>query len=413
MSTTTPKIAIVGAGLSGLVAAIVLEEQGIQPVIYEATDRIGGRVKTDMYEGVPLDHGFQVLLTEYPMTRKYLDYDALRLKRFLPGAVLWKDKKTSTLGDPIRNLGFLLPTLFSTAGSISDKWKIFRLSAALKKMPVAQAFATPNISTLQLLTEYGFSKRIINNFFKPFFSGIFLEDALQTSSRMFQFVYKLFSQGDAAIPEKGMQEIPQQLFSKLRHTQLFFNKRVDRITERTLHFLDGNTDTFDAILIATDPTTLLPQLAPIPVKWYHTETFYFKAKESTIKKPLIGLLTAGDTLVNNIHFVTDLISTGSPFPVLSATVVKDHQLSSTDLIEQVTKELSKHLGLEGLQFIKSYSIDKALPILEKPQYNSRLVTYSKHIYLAGDHLANGSINAAMLSGETAANEIIKTLGATT
>ena len=55
------KIYIVGAGVSGLVAAQVLENQGYQPVILEASDRAGGRVKTDIKKGFQLDHGFQVV----------------------------------------------------------------------------------------------------------------------------------------------------------------------------------------------------------------------------------------------------------------------------------------------------------------------------------------------------------------
>jgi monoamine oxidase len=39
------KVAIVGAGVAGLVAAIELEKAGIAATIYESTDKVGGRVK--------------------------------------------------------------------------------------------------------------------------------------------------------------------------------------------------------------------------------------------------------------------------------------------------------------------------------------------------------------------------------
>ncbi|MBV6657858.1 MAG: FAD-dependent oxidoreductase [Devosiaceae bacterium] len=50
-------IGIVGAGVSGLAAAQVLSETGVSVQIFEARDRIGGRIWTDASLGVPLDLG--------------------------------------------------------------------------------------------------------------------------------------------------------------------------------------------------------------------------------------------------------------------------------------------------------------------------------------------------------------------
>ena len=122
------KIHIIGAGLSGLIAARVLENHGYYPVAIEATDRVGGRVKTDIIDGYQLDHGFQVLLTAYPAVQKYLDYEALDLQPFLPGASIFKANKQKIIGDPLRNLPLLFPTLLSGIGSVSDKLKILKLN---------------------------------------------------------------------------------------------------------------------------------------------------------------------------------------------------------------------------------------------------------------------------------------------
>ena len=58
MEKKSTKIAIIGAGISGLVAALILEKGGYVPTIYETSDRVGGRVKTDVVEGYQLDHGY-------------------------------------------------------------------------------------------------------------------------------------------------------------------------------------------------------------------------------------------------------------------------------------------------------------------------------------------------------------------
>ena len=195
------KIHIVGAGVSGLVASKVLEDYGYESMIIEATDRVGGRVKTDVIDGYQLDHGFQVLLTAYPSAQKYLNFEALELQHFIPGATIFSNGKQKTIGDPLRNIFLLFPTLFSGIGTLSDKVKILKLNRLLKNTTLDKIFDKSEKTTLQYLIDFGFSEEIISKFFKPFFSGIFLEPELETSSRMFEFVYKMFGEGYATLPK--------------------------------------------------------------------------------------------------------------------------------------------------------------------------------------------------------------------
>ena len=89
MKKEDTKIYIIGGGVSGLIAAKVLEDNGFYPTIIEASERVGGRVKTDIVDGYQLDHGFQVLLTSYPAANKYLDFEMLDLQFLLPGATIF------------------------------------------------------------------------------------------------------------------------------------------------------------------------------------------------------------------------------------------------------------------------------------------------------------------------------------
>ena len=156
-------IHIIGAGISGLIAAQVLENYGYAPTVIEATDRVGGRVKTDRVNGYQLDHGFQVLLSAYPAAQKYLDYDALDLQPFLPGASIFKSSKQKIIGDPLRNLSLLFPTLFSGIGNFSDKFKILKLNQKLKKKSLEAIFSEPEQSTQEYLEKLGFSNGIITS----------------------------------------------------------------------------------------------------------------------------------------------------------------------------------------------------------------------------------------------------------
>lgn len=410
------KIYIVGAGISGLIAATVLESKGFHPIIIEATDRAGGRVKTDVVNGYQLDHGFQVLLTAYPAAKAYLDYNALELQSFLPGATIFNNGNSKTIGDPLRNFSLLFPTLFSGIGNFSDKLKILKLNKTLKKETVSDIFEQQHeISTLARLQELGFSEAIISQFFKPFFSGIFLEPNLHTSNRMFEFVYKMFGEGFAALPKAGIEAIPKQLVSKLKQTTFHYNTRVQQVEDGKITLENGDVLESHFTIVAAEASQVISNLKSQRIDWKSCDTLYFEVPKRVIQKPLIGLIPGEYNLINNIfyHHSLETASKGDK-ELLSVTIVNDHNLAESFLIKKVEEELKLHCGIDSCTFLKRYNIPKALPNLQQLQYTmspseTRLTT---QIFLAGDVLLNGSLNAAMLAGEAAALGVIEALGTT-
>ncbi|MBS1526922.1 MAG: FAD-dependent oxidoreductase, partial [Bacteroidetes bacterium] len=204
-------VVIVGAGLSGLAAAKLLKAAGRSITLIEASDGIGGRVRTDYIDGFQFDRGFQVLLTAYPEAKRLLNYKALDLHFFEPGAVILNDAGSTPVSDPLRQPSKIWQTLISTSGSFKDKMLMLRLKRKLRKKQIDDLFQGKPLSTLQYLKEFGFSDKIIVNFLKPFFGGVFLEDELNTSADMFEFLFKMFSEGGTAIPAFGMGMIAKQL----------------------------------------------------------------------------------------------------------------------------------------------------------------------------------------------------------
>lgn len=398
------KIYIIGAGVSGLVAAQTLEKHGYSPIIIESTDRVGGRVKTDVVDGYQLDHGFQVLLTSYPAAQKFLDYEALELQKFLPGATIFNDGKQNQIGDPLRDFSLLIPTVFSSLIPFSDKIKILQLIIKLKGKSISDIFAEKEKSTLEYLKDFGFSNQVIIQFFKPFFSGIFLETQLKTSSRMFEFVYKMFGTGNAALPKAGIQAIPNQLVDRLNHTKILFNTKVIAVKDGEITLDRGLNLKSDYTIMATDAHYLIENLNKKEIKWKSCFTLYFETEKRVIEKALIGLLPTENTLINNIFYHTSLETTSSSNKELLSVTVVDHQnLKGEELAVKVKSELKEYFNIEVVRFIKEYEIPQALPDLNTIKYSltPEETKYSEQIYLAGDTLLNGSLNAAMLSGESA------------
>ncbi len=404
------QIHIIGAGISGLIAALVLEEQGFSPIVYEATDRVGGRVKTDIHAGYQLDHGFQILLGAYPKAKQYLDYDALEVQEILPGAVIFANGKMSRMGDPLRKASFLWPTLTSSVATFGDKIKVLKLYLKLKDKTLPEIFEEKEQTTLDYLKGFGFSNRIITQFFKPFFTGIFLESELKTSSRMFEYVFKLFGEGAALLPRKGIAAIPEQLKSQLKTTIFKFNTKVQRVAEGTIYLEDGIKIASTNTIIATTASDLVTNLKNQATPWKSCINFYFEVDKRKIEQPIIGLIADENALINNI-FYHNSVETGQKGAreLLSVTVVKTTDLDEKQLLERVIDDLRMFCGIENVNFLKRYDIAKALPDLQQLQYElaPSETQLTSGIFLAGDQLLNGSSNAAMISGERAAMAVIK------
>lgn len=400
------KVIIIGAGVSGLVAAINLENEGIHPIIYDKNDRVGGRVQTDYIDGQAFDKGFQILLPNYPAVQKYLDVRLLHLKYFASGAFVFKKGYQSKLGNPAKDFDLLFSTLFSKLASFSDKLKIIKLYRSLKYKSFEEIFESPSQSTMAYLKSFGFSNKVIHNFFRPFYAGVFLEENLETSSRMFEFTFKLFSESKAGIPEKGIQAIPNQLANQLKNTTFHFNTAVNKVEDKTIWLSNGSKEKADFIIIATEPSQLITNLNNQQSLWKSVDNLYFEVKNRVVNLPMIALIAEDDTFVNNFHYAS-LASESQQ--ILSVSVVKTHDLNREELVKKVKNELYDICGIEVKKLLKHYKIPKALPQIHDLNYQMphTETKIKDNIYLAGDVLSNGSLNAAMLNGESAAKALIE------
>ena len=404
-------VIIIGGGLTGLTAARQLHHKGIDFLLLEGSDRIGGRVKTDVVDGFRLDHGFQVLLTAYPEAKQWLDYSALNLKAFDPGALLlYPDGSKDRLGDPIRDIRSLFPTIFSKAGNLQDKLKTWTLKNRLSGMSIDEIFAQKEVSTLEVLSnDYGFSKQMIQNFFKPFFAGIFLESELKTSRRMFDFIFKMFSEANTTVPNLGMEEIPKQLANPLPEESVITGASVVQIDGQEVKLKDGSTFRAPHIIIATEATGLVKELSKVKTDHQSTTHLHFVSEEAPIKAPIIALNTKHNSIANNICTINQVAPSYAPAGqhLISVSVVGDVGLKNDELSSAVKNELQTWFGKATFDWehLHTRTIQYALPnqssvenVIPGQQFEIR-----DGLYACGDFQLNGSINASMKAGREAAD----------
>jgi protoporphyrinogen oxidase len=406
------EVLIVGAGLAGLAAARRLHRAGIRFLLVDAEPEVGGRVRTDEFQGFLLDHGFQVFLTAYPEAQAVLDYKALQLRSFLSGAYIRIGREYHVAADPWRNFSAGLQTLTSPIGSLGDKMKINALRRYVRKGNLRDLFARPETTTEHALREFGFSETIINRFFRPFFGGILLERDLSPSSRMFEFIFRMLSEGETALPAAGMAAIPRQLAASLPVEQILLNTRVTKVMRQGIELADGSRVAAPAVIVATEgpvATHLTDGLVPI-VPSRTAVCVYYAAKKPPYKKPWLVLNGNSTGIINNCTVLSNVQPSYAPKgqALISVSVVGQSPEEVNMWEPQVSSELRQWFGkqVDKWEHLRTYQIRHAQPAHPLEEGEVRGVRIGG-LYVCGDHRANPSINGALLSGRRAAEAVIE------
>lgn len=411
----SPDVLIIGAGLAGLCCARRLQQAGVGFQIVEASDGVGGRVRTDEVDGFLLDRGFQVLLTAYPEARAVLDYAALDLKPFAHGAFSWFAGRMNKIVDPWRMPGMWREALRSDFGTLGDKLRVMRLRSRLKRSSIEDIFRRPERSTKDALSTEGFSPDMIHRFFRPFIGGILLDGDLKSSSRMFEFVFKMLSEGDTSLPARGLGSIPAQIASKLHADSVRLNARVEALHENEITLAGGEALRARAIVVATESPVAAHLVGETEPASRSVTCFYYAAEEPPVPHPMLVLNGDGAGPVNNFSVLTQVAPSYAPDGkhLISVSVLGTQELTDAQLGGFIIAQMKNWFGpvARAWKFLKSYRIPHAQPqqfpgALEPPQRPLRI---RPGVYVCGDHRDTASIHGAMVSGRRAAEAIIADL----
>ena len=372
-------IAIIGGGLAGLSCAIGLKQLGIDFTLYEASDTLGGRVASYTRKQLIVDKGFQVLLPHYKITRQLLDYSRLNLCYYPSGATIITEQGPQWFGHQY-------PDHYKSGPKLNARWSdyIHLGMDALKgrKKPIQSS---------QLCQDYfknNYSEQFNQQFLTPFFRGVFLDPICLKSVSQFQYYLHCFFRKGAAIPEKGMVKIIEQLEAQIPNEHIQKNSIITQIKDNQC-IINDQPHTFKHIVIATDFSTCFKLInSPEPVHaWHHVHNYILAKKNPTQLAPLI--LNAQKGPISHINIPTLVSSQLAP----EGTHYMNVSTFTKETPKAIEKEVHTITGEKDWSFIWEDTIQKALP-----KYRLTPTISNPNITVIGDWTQFPSIEGAITSG---------------
>jgi phytoene dehydrogenase-like protein len=412
------RVVVVGAGLAGLACASDLAAAGATVRVLEAGDAVGGRMRTDRQAGFLLDRGFQVFNTSYPQVKRRMNLRALQLRAFTPGMLLHTSRGRVRFTDPTRQPRQAADILTGRLAGPRDLAALTLLTARDMVGPVSLIKRGRDQSTLAALRRAGISGALIDQMFRPFLAGVFLEDELATSSRFFHLVWRSMLRGTLCLPRHGIQAVPEQLAAALPPGTIRLQTPVSQLTADGVLLGDGSERAADTVVVATGAATAARLLPGLKVPATRTvTTLYHAAPASPLTEPTLLVDTEREILN------TSVLSEVTPgYASDGRALVSTSVLGTGDTSVLDTRGEQGPGGLEaavrgrlailyqtdtsGWEYLASYTVQGALPVMAAPYPLTRGSRVGPGRYVCGDHRATGSVQGALASGARAAREVL-------
>ncbi|MEU8777294.1 NAD(P)/FAD-dependent oxidoreductase [Streptomyces sp. NPDC048606] len=408
-------VLVVGAGVAGLACARDLAAAGVGVRVVEASDAVGGRIRSDRVEGFVVDRGFQVFNTAYPQVRRRLDLKGLRLRPFTPGFSVHTPAGRLGFTDPTRRPGALPELLSGRLAGPRDLAALALLSARDMLLPPGRRKRRPDTTVRAALAGAGVSEEFVERFFRPFVAGVFLEDQLETSARVFHLVWRSMLRGTICLPTEGIGAVPRSLAAGLPEGTVRLETPAGSLTDDGVLTAAGEELPARAVVVATDPQTAAALLPEVALPDYRTvTTYYHVAPRSPMGEPT--LLVDTNRRFLNTCVLTDVVpSYGPPGHSLVATSVLGRDVLGRDGRDReraLRAALAEAYGTDtgGWDLLTVRTIEGALPAMPPPHPLSRTSRVTPGRYVCGDHRATGSVQGALASGARAAREVLRDLG---
>jgi glycine/D-amino acid oxidase-like deaminating enzyme len=399
---TDADVLVVGAGLAGLAAARHLTGVGRRVIVLEAADAVGGRVRSERIDGVTVDRGFQLLNPAYPEAQRVLDLPALRLRPFTAGVLLATPSGRHLVADPRREPSALWSSIRRTPGSRLEQ---ARFAAYAVRTATGDPRGRMQEPDEEAATAYAGFGGVTDGVLAPFLSGVLFDDSMTTSRRFTDLLLRSFVRGTPAVPELGMQAIPDQLAAGLDVRTHVPVRAVDATTVTT----DDGALTARAVVVATDPATagrLLPGLEVPAMRsgstWWHLADVPGAALTDGRPVLVVDPHRRGP-LVNSV-VVSSAAASYSPGRALVASTAIGTGHDERDVRAHLA--LLHGVDATGWETVAVHALPMTVPAVP---VGSPLRRAPRHgaVYVAGDHRDTASIQGALVSGRRVATALLR------
>lgn len=387
--TGHPTVVIVGAGMSGLAAAHLLERNHVEYLVIEREHRPGGRIATDEVDGLLLDRGFQVVLESYPELRRLLPLGLVPLEHFYPGLYTLLDEDELVLiSDPRRVPGVLTETLAT----------LVRASGGIRAAAAWRLATGPERTTRGLADALGpaIGERVLG----PLARGVTLDPQLGTPLGEFGFVLARFLHGPVSLPAGGMAELPARLAGALPTERIRYGEEVARIASGRVELASGEVLTPDWTLLALDLPSLAQLLGEPAPRMRDVGSAHLVGEEPALPVPavLVPPLRSPIWTIAQPSAVSLGYVDGDPSRHL-VSVSTDPSLDPADLRDELARVLP---ALGTYKLVRHERITNALPAERR-----RMPVLARGIVVAGDFLGQPSMNTALRSAREAVELILR------
>ncbi len=413
MSGLPPRadVVVVGAGLAGLAAARHITDRGVDVLVLEAQDCVGGRARTDRVDDLLLDHGFQLLNAAYPEVPRVLDVPALQLQEFAAGVVVAHGGRRSVLADPRRSPAHLLSSL-RAPGSVREKLAFARWAVEVGYGDPTRIKTSDDAPLSVELQRRGITGRLRHAVVEPFLAGVLAEDGQETSRRFVDLLVRSFVRGTPALPAAGIQAMPEQLAAGLPVDCVQLGVRAQQVRGDRVTTSEGPVAA-SAVVVATDPTTAVGLTHTPTVVMHGLTTYYHLADEAPTSSRMLHLDGDRRGPVLNTAVVSNIAPTYSRGrgSLIATTVLGARSDARTEQAVRAQLRLVYGADPRPWRLVATYPIARALPAMPPGTALRQPVDLGDGLFVAGDHRDTASIQGALVSGRRAGAAVLDRLRA--